>query len=474
MANLSRYISHISVLLLLLTGAMAQNNWERLNRTQPNRYVSSLCVDTIRDRLYIGGDFRYVNNVEYPGIFEWDGTAINQMGCGVGHCGNIDCGGVRGMVMHKGNLFALFLSDSIDCKISYSVDSWDGNQWLGLNQQYFLDGFNSTPTSIFSFDSILVVNGPIDSIRNQNAFGQVQFDGSSWSNFLYCPLMSNQRLGKYQIINFQGDYYAFNLEKDTMGQYQNFSKWNGTCWEKVPNVFDSFDMAIYKMIVYQGELYVAGSFNPTQNSSFPGFNIAKFNGQSWDDLKGGLTGNTVGSLVTVRDMAIHDGDLYVVGYFRYAGGIPASNIARWNGNQWCSFGNQFDNVIGAVASYHDTLFIGGGFHTIDGDSTQFIVKWIGGNYVDSCTTPTSISEIDFQASISVAPNPVQDVLRIKSERVIVKSVQIFSLIGKQIANLENINTFEANLSVEFLSSGIYFLQIETELGKVICKKAIKD
>ena len=44
-------------------------------------------------------------------------------------------------------------------------------------------------------------------------------------------------------------------------------------------------------------------------------------------------------------MAVFNNELYVVGYFTEAGGIPADNIAKWDGTEWCGLGSTFYNGV---------------------------------------------------------------------------------------------------------------------------------
>ena len=43
------------------------------------------------------------------------------------------------------------------------------------------------------------------------------------------------------------------------------------------------------------------------------------------------------------------GNLYAGGDFNTAGGIPANNVARWDGNVWSALGNGTDGRIAALA-----------------------------------------------------------------------------------------------------------------------------
>ena len=73
-------------------------------------------------------------------------------------------------------------------------------------------------------------------------------------------------------------------------------------------------------------------------------------------------------------------------------------------------------------------------------------------------------------TVKVYPNPVKDELRIESNGLTIKSVEIFGLSGKTVYQSSN---FSNPINVSVLSQGIYFLKIETEKG-VIARKFVKE
>ncbi len=85
---------------------------------------------------------------------------------------------------------------------------------------------------------------------------------------------------------------------------------------------------------------------------------------------------------------------------------------------------------------------------------------------------TSLSDINFkEASFSIFPNPVAEILHIKNEQAQIEKVEIYDLNGKQV--LVDVNYLKnQHIDVSSLVTGFYFLKIETEKG-VVTKKFIK-
>src|SRR5438045_3962948 len=100
-----------------------------------------------------------------------------------------------------------------------------------------------------------------------------------------------------------------------------------------------------------------------------------------------------------------------------AGGIPTNFIHVWAGAKWCGFPGIFNgsNILSAEF-YHDTLFVGGSFTTIDNDSIFYIAKYLGGDYVDTCSTPVGINPIQSSSfDFSLSPNPAENSISIYCE-----------------------------------------------------------
>jgi len=127
-----------------------------------------------------------------------------------------------------------------------------------------------------------------------------------------------------------------------------------------------------------GNLFVGGGWF-TNAGGVAATNIAKWNGTAWTNL-----GNGIGN-PDVKDLAFDtNGNLYAGGDFTTAGGVAAANIAKWNGTAWTNLGNGVNNIVSALA--RDTtsnLYAGGWFTTAGGMPANYIAKWNGSAWVTS-------------------------------------------------------------------------------------------
>ena len=98
-------------------------------------------------------------------------------------------------------------------------------------------------------------------------------------------------------------------------------------------------------------LYVGGLF--TTAGGVLARSVAKWDGSSWSALGSGMGGTPpVVHALTVFD----DGSgpaLYAAGFFGAAGGVPAKNIAKWDGSSWSALGSGVNNRIDALVGFDD-------------------------------------------------------------------------------------------------------------------------
>ena len=147
------------------------------------------------------------------------------------------------------------------------------------------------------------------------------------------------------------------------------SRWTGSSWVDVTTLFPS---PITAMTVYDdgggAALYAAGGFPE---------GIAKWNGTTWSSLSGGVNG-TIEALATTS-VGIGSQRLVVGGAFTTAGGVPASNIALWDGAIWVAPPGT-DGPVNALIEHNDgtpRLFAGGLFGVAGGIAAASLAAWDG-------------------------------------------------------------------------------------------------
>ncbi len=160
------------------------------------------------------------------------------------------------------------------------------------------------------------------------------------------------------------------------------AKWNGTAWEPLGQGLTGWveDMCVFDD-GHGPALYVCGRLTAV---GAPGSkNLVRWNGQEWQ-AQGSGWGNDIYVLEIFDDGA---GDtLYVGGAFSLDGeGDPApSGLVRWNGLEWVGIPGSIGGGASAMCSFDDgsgqALFVGGYFTEIAGVPMHYLAKWDGVNW----------------------------------------------------------------------------------------------
>lgn len=90
----------------------------------------------------------------------------------------------------------------------------------------------------------------------------------------------------------------------------------------------------------------------------------------------------------------------------------------------------------------------------------------------SINSTLGIVDNDLSTSISIYPNPTKDILKINLINTIDAEVYLYDIQGRLILNKE-INKEVSTLDISHLHSGVYILNIKTDIGTV-SKKIIKE
>lgn len=139
---------------------------------------------------------------------------------------------------------------------------------------------------------------------------------------------------------------------------------------------------VFSFATWRGHLYAGGHhFAPIGG---PFHSIARFDGFRWRDVGGGLTA-AVNFTTRVRGLTVWNDSLVAAGSFAFAGGMPANNIARWDGTTWAPLGTGLELSYGtaevfALAVYGTDLFATGDFDTAGGIPVKGIARWDGSGW----------------------------------------------------------------------------------------------
>jgi hypothetical protein len=116
---------------------------------------------------------------------------------------------------------------------------------------------------------------------------------------------------------------------------------------------------------------------------------------------------------------------------------------------------------------------------INGETSQSFTATSNGNYsvivtdgvcadTSECVAINTIGVEKEELSLSLYPNPVQNKLNIVSKGAAIVEVKVISVTGQEVSSVQS-NKNELNINTAEWTSGVYFVEVKTELGSKIVK-----
>ncbi|MCI0364017.1 MAG: hypothetical protein L0Y44_14225 [Phycisphaerales bacterium] len=336
-----------------------------------NARVSAMTVfdDGSGPALIVGGEFTNAGGVPVSRVAKWTGTSWQPFGT------NLPFASVLALaVFDDGNGPKLYAggSGASPTLVRWTGSQWQGvpnapNSWIGELAVYDAgDGPELYVSGAFVF--FPTVDGPTDYIARWN--GQVWRsvgDGLVGVVQEFAPFDDGSGPALFAV----GAFGFFGSGASTIG----FGKFDGQAWSGAGGGFDGG--AVYALKLHDDgsgpALYAGGDFHVAGGTSIPAggiaaSRIARWNGQQWSTLSSGMN-HAVNALMVFDE----DGDgsnppaLFAAGDFTIAGGQPASRIAKWNGTSWSALGGGLDGSARIMALSPDaqSLYVGGDFTIAD-------------------------------------------------------------------------------------------------------------
>lgn len=375
--------------------------------------------------LYAGGNFSSVGGVTARGVAKWDGSTWSGLGVGTGFTSN--GGAVQALAFDAaGNLYAggNFLANVNGPR---AIARWNGTSWSALGTG--MNGSEAVPVvKALAFDATgrLLVGGQFTVAGGVAVNGLAAWDGTTWSalgerspsariesiavtsggDILVAGVFSINQSGTFinNLARFSGgawsalsgfevvsgnisrlsldaagDLYVFGVFDAINGVPINgIAKWNGTTVSPLGS--GAPDIPTAMTLASSGQVFIAGYH---QEGLFDGTG-AHIKGQyfveywdgspraQWETITSGLSSNVNALLL---DGA---GNLYVGGDFRFAGGVAANHVAKWNGTRWSALGQGTNGPVHALAlDDFGNIVAGGQFYIAGGVSALNIASWNG-------------------------------------------------------------------------------------------------
>jgi hypothetical protein len=359
----------IFLLLLLFFGYLAESqNWLPVKCGLRNANVNGFKSYPNDSNLYLWGSFVFDacdDTTRYNGFVVYRNNKFYGLG-------TEEHSFVIGLEKFNDTLFASGRFYRPNNNHPDSVDyfaKWDGTEWQPV--------FQPQTRKVAFKKSFVEDNYIIGTYGGSGAYDSVYTYGVfRFKNNLFEPVIwTDTDLGNHSINDikrYQGDLYVGGtIQNDSIG-YQAMAKVdsaNHFLSAFAPPFEDTFGDAVFAMAEFQGKLYFGGEFHGP--SAFPdNYAVYSWDGTNFETVaKTSLWGH-------VSDFLVTDSFLYAVGDFDYINGVPASKIARYDGQQWEAFTNDvFNYQVDKIYVFQDTLFISGMFFEINGVPFENLAKF---------------------------------------------------------------------------------------------------
>ena len=248
---------------------------------------------------------------------------------------------------------------------------WTNNSWSNVGL-----GLDGAVKTIVNIDGDLYFGGEFayskDSLLNCIAKwdGQqfIGYNNGFFKSGTHSVMATVNGIVKYHNQLYVGGIFDYAFNK--VDYMKNIARWNGDKWENVSDGVTG-NSGINCMVVYHDTLYVGGGF--TSSGTTNTYNIAKWDGANWSAVGNGLNNE-------VTSLEIHNDTLYAAGVFTQSGTTPISYVAKWNGTAWQNVGTGINNIVYSLKSVNTKLFAGGGFTKADGNACKNLAQWNGSNW----------------------------------------------------------------------------------------------
>ncbi len=444
-------------------GNLSSQNWDSVQGGKVTQQIKRVLYDSVHNELIVSSNFlENINGKYVRGVCRWNGTRWDSLAGGINThdiLNTTPSGAVLSCIPYNGQTLFGGYFHSIGNVNANGIALWDGIKWDSLPKRAFKFEKNTIVSGFLKKNGLLYIHGTFDTIAGQPANGLATWDGVNY-NPIPLPISSSFQ-GILDMVNFQNDLYItggrFNIGASS--NVRDVLKFNGSSWISTTagGLLGSFS-SIADLEIYNNELYACGHF--TKSDGNVANHIMKWDGSQWNDI--GFEDQPY--FIAINKMQVYDNKLWVFGSFDKAAGYFASKVAVYDGANWCGLKDTLDNNLGTATVYKDTIYIGGGFWTVNSDSISYLAKLKNATLFNQCVS-VGVNELSNGNLISIYPNPTNSILNIIDEQnaLIGSTIDMKNSLGQVVYS----KPFSNQIDISNLPSGIYFLSIQNKTLKII-------
>lgn len=445
----------LSIIAVLSTSMQAQIIWEPQPVTL-GPVVKGMHYDDSLDVSYIFGAYNIA--WDSTNVIVYDGSSFY----GLPKCPVYN---IWDMQVYRGKLYAGGTKGA-----THALAVWDGVSWESIETSKSGIIFN-----LKVIDDKLYVLGNQDSVAGVYTRGIAVYNDTAWSSLLGIDSVITVSNTIHDVEFYKGKVYvAGNFYNWDNPELEDLMMHDGERWEPVGSFEGSALGSAKRMLVWRDTLYVAGMY--LEHEGNPGNNIAAWDGDNWHRLQDGvnvLSGGSGGSVI--RDMKVYNDELWVCGFFNVVNGRYVHDkyggLAKWNGMEWCTMNLWKIGDITQLGTWRDELFLAGEFLLEGEPEGNRLVKWVGGDYTDTCvglSTTGIATNADGISDLKLYPNPSSERInidfylsRIPSSIGQIK-IEIVDVMGRVLLSdliMSNLGYNHFDMDISRLAKGNYLVQM---------------
>ncbi len=337
-----------------------------------NDDVHSIAIDG--NRVYIAGPLFGINpdgiQASINGIGYWDTVAAEWQSLGQG-TGITEqpfrvAVGINGRVYIYGYFTNVIQTDGTPLTVN-GISCWDGNSWSALGQGLSSLSLALTDLAVDAGGNVFISgDAGLAAQKSDGSFANdfvLYWDGSDWQDSQH-PTATFAVLG----LAADGSGNVYGHYTDNTSFYNRVSAWDGQSWSAIGE--PGGEGVVYTIAgnrnFPQHRLYCGGFYQGMKtlpgNAEVSGSNNMLWRGPAngWQ----GMTGNAGpdGNILTID--AEYTGPMMVGGNFNAIAGVPANNLALFDGDNWYPIGGGTNGFVHAIDMTAD------GYHAIAGSFSE--------------------------------------------------------------------------------------------------------
>lgn len=280
----------------------------------------------------------------------------------------------------------LYMTGTAGIAGSPQIARWNGAAWEGVGGG-LIGGFSNI---LATFQGDLIAGGYFDSANGVAGTAKLaRWDGAQWNSMdaqseIFLNSVWDLQVwddGSGEKLFVAGNY----VDIGGAGGPDHLATWDGSSYEAVgATIGGAVPLIVLDLQVADlgdGEkLYAGGRF--LNIDGVPANNIAVYDGTTWEAMGTGLLPSS-GFAQVITMTVFDDGNgpaVYAGGSFATAGGTPARNVAKWDGTSWSAMDTGLAATVQELTVFDDgngpALYASGNFETATG-GINHIAKWNG-------------------------------------------------------------------------------------------------